>query len=126
MCKDKGGSLPCTYKQAHELLKHHKLRLRLQELDAIQVLPGDATASRYLLTLLEKYPHVVEGLLQSGEYREPITRSQVAKLAADIQGEKKKLTKTEYIDQFLEGWKKLFPGSPVPKITRADLLQDCA
>jgi hypothetical protein len=126
MCKDKGGTLPCTYSQAHELIRHHKLRFRLQELNAMQVLPSDATASRYLLTLLEKSPHAVEGLLQSGEFSEPITRSQVKKLAADIQGEKQKLTEAEYVDKFLEGWKKLFPGRPVPKVTFLDLLQDCA
>lgn len=126
MCKDKGGPLPCSYSQAFNLISHHKLRLRLQELGKLKVLPGDATASRKLLTLLEASPHTVEGLLQDGEYSEPITRRQVAKLAADMQGEKKKLTETEYVEQFFEGWKKRFPGRPVPKVTFLDLLQDCA
>lgn len=126
MCKDKGGSLPCSYGQARDLISHHKLRLRLQELDALKVLPEDATASRYFLTLLQTNQKPIEGILQSGEFSEPITRSQVKKLAADMQGEKKKLTEKEYVEQFLEGWKKLFPGRPVPKVTFLDLLQDCA
>lgn len=125
MCKDKGGPLPCSYIQAFELISYHKLRLRLQELDALKVLPEDATASRKMLTLFQKNPKTIEGILQSGKFSEPITRSQVKELAADMQGEKKKLTKTEYVDQFLKGWADRFPDEPAPSIQWCGVTQEC-
>lgn len=111
LCEDYGGPLRCSYCNAMRYVHRHQCKLRLEKDGFPKSLPSDLIASDSLCSALQKRPHFVRALLESGKITQGTSRAELAKLLD------KSASRTPTLEQLRAKWQreleKHYPGEVV-------------